>query len=148
MLQLLAVTEKILRPGDVELYSVTDLYQKLRASERDIRVPEAHMFLVPQYVPDERRMELYWLDLEISDPFCREEALMQKTGASRICDIPQEIVEVFDHCHITVQPPQRTVPKESFCAYLDWLLSLESAKTDIRSVFGFFDSKHLYFEVF
>jgi len=148
LLRLLETVETCILPSGEKLYSVTDLYEKVKAAEDNICLSGATVFLVPEYVVDGKRMELYWLDLEISDPFCREESLLRKTGKSRISEIPQHIIDLFDRCHLTVQPPERTISKDALCAYLEWLLTHDRAEEDICSTFGFYHRSHLFFEVY
>ncbi len=97
--------------------------------------------IVPYYIKDNKRMELYQFEFFISDEYDFDEFIIKKTG-KEIKDIPQQIYNLRKKCFA------KTNEKNKLIEYLYYLRNNSEIINAIKKVFYVFDEKNLYVEIY
>lgn len=116
----------------INLYEMSNFLNE----HTDILLDEC--LIVPYYINDNKRMELYQYEFCCTNKYNFEEYVLNLTGKNCIIDIPQDILEIRRICFAS----QYEVNKLK--NFLDFLFNDKNIRYEIKQFFGDFNIKNLY----
>lgn len=143
----LILKQKKINQFSTEFYKLVELKNNLQKIEDEYLQTE-DLTLVPFYVMDKKRMELYEYELNIRVEKIKkpEDILLNKTGKKHIKDIPKEIILRHNVCYI--QTEDGTIEKDRILNYVKYILTNLNNNKDITQNFKKYDENNLLFEVY
>lgn len=127
-------------------YRFKDLEQQLlQLDEPKIIVSDS--ILTPYYISNNLVYELYEYELNISivNEFNLEKFLLHKTGKSKIDEIPNNIIKLYDKCYIEVLNSVGNLSVKDLQDYIKYLYNENSLISQVNQYFNEFSTENLFF---
>lgn len=102
------------------------------------RIEPEECLILPYYIQNHRRMELYQYEFRCTCELDFEAYLLKLTGKERIEEVPKEIYYLRRRCFSTCDEPN------GLADFLDFLLTDNTLKEEIERAFGHYTAKNLY----
>lgn len=131
------------------LYNFLEFYRQLDNYD-DKYIGIYDCILTPYYVYNQKRFELYEFELNIRlvEEYNFEKHLLQKTGRTKLVDVPQEVYKLHEYCYIELLKTKNKISKKKIQKYIEFLFNNEKLKFQIQKAFNRFKLEELFFEFY
>lgn len=130
-------------------YSFEDLRECLKGLNDKV-IETEDFILVPFYISQGKRMELYEYTLKIivekKERF--EDYLLRITGKKDIKDIPDNIIKLNRICYIECENNTHIIKTEYFLKYINFLLFNDDIPYQVQKYFKSFSTNNIFFEIY
>ncbi len=121
------------------LINLQELEHLLKA---DFRIELEECLIVPYYIQNNKRMELYQYEFCCTDEISFEEYVLKLTGKEKEEDISKEFLYLRKNCFSTCNEVK------GLSDYLKFLFRNGTLKTEIKQVFDNYNEENLYAVVY
>lgn len=123
------------------LINLLDFEKMLEANiHREIAAEEYS--IVPFYVQDGKRMELYQYEILVSSKYDFDDYILKLTGKKNICDISDDIASLRKMCFA------KASDTDKLQEYLNFLINNQTLRKEVKSVFGRFEVSNLFLAIY
>lgn len=127
-------------------YSILSLYNKLICEEKEVFITDDKIIL-PYYIYNNSVYEIYDFELIIKngkDKF--NKYVSEKTGQKKISCIDKDIYEKLRKCYIS--SGVNNLINQDIMLYIDYIFNDNELKERLCDIFGTFDVKNIFFEIY
>ena len=127
-------------------YSILSLYNKLKCEEEEVLITDDKIIL-PYYIYNNSIYEIYDFELIIKkgkDKF--NKYVSKKTGQKKISCIDKNIYEKLRKCYIS--SGENHLINQGIMLYIDYVFNDNELKERLWDIFGTFDIKNIFFEIY
>lgn len=137
---------KYIMVSNNKYYNLLSLYKLINKTENQI-LPINDKIILPFYICDNLVYEIY--DFELFIKVGGESVnnyILNKTGKSKIEFVNEKIINKLKNCYIS--PENKYINNDEIIKYIRYIFSDDELRDRISNMYGDFDIKNIFFEIY